>query len=94
MKIKEMIKKVEAYNEIAEITGGQKMVLHFYEMTTTEKATEYKQISKFIRETYIKIVADAILDGEYDFETDKVITVTGADGYVHTLTVGFEIYAA
>lgn len=94
MKIKDMIKKVETYNEVSEIVHGEKMTLTFHEFTTNEKITDYKQFSKFIRKTYLNIVADAILGGEYEFDTDTALTVTGPDGYIFNVTVSFDIYAA
>lgn len=94
MKIKDMIKKVEAYNEVAEIIHGDKMAITFHEFTINERITDYKQFSKFIRKTYLNIIADAILDGEYEFDTDTAFTVTGPDGYIFNVTVSFDIYAA
>lgn len=75
MTIKEMFKKVEAYNEIAKIVGAHEMMIVFEDdIYTHEKFATYKEFVKFAKETYIAPVYNAILLGEYEFENKKNIS--------------------
>ena len=69
MTIKEMFKKVEAYNEIAKIVGAHEMMIVFEDdIYTHERFETYKEFVKFAKETYIAPAYNAILLGEYEFE--------------------------
>lgn len=72
MTIKEMLKKVEIYNEVAEQLGNQKAELRFVEgYGLSDPVGSFATFRKYIKETYIKTVAEDILkyDG-YEFGTE------------------------
>lgn len=91
MKIKEMIKKIDTFNEIAEMIGNEKAELRctigygFSFIVSNEKS-----FKKQIREEYIPEMAKAILDcAEYEFNKDVVIELTDVWGDVLTEKVRF-----
>ena len=93
MKIKDMIKKIDTYNEIADIVVAPKMELHFKDKLGCggyQIVRNYRQFSRFIRNEYIDIVANAILNGEYEFEKVSIFTVEDNID----VAVSFEIYDA
>lgn len=96
MKIKDMIKKIEDYNEIAEIVGGAKMELHFRDQMAfgSQIIWNYKLFSGFIRHEYLDSVAKAILNGDYEFEKESKIMVQDHTGFTFDVAVAFEIYSA
>ena len=73
----ELFKKVEAYNEIAELMMTQKARIYFADTTYVccfgEHFTSYSEFRKYIRREYIKEVADQILSGDWEF--DKEVTI-------------------
>ena len=96
MKIKDMIKKIEDYNEIAEIVGGAKMELHFRDQMGCgyQKVMSYKQFSGFICREYLDSVAKAILNGDYEFDKASKFIVQDHTGFTFDVAVAFEIYSA
>ena len=61
MKIKEMFKKVETYNELAETLGNRKVYINFvdsvgYNVYTVEKVETYKDAVKHIRSEYVYLI--------------------------------------
>lgn len=81
MTIKEMFKKVEAYNEVAEIMGHSVAKIYFeYDIHWGEKLDNYSNFSKYIRREFIKELGDVILRAD-DFEMDKEITKTYTDRF-------------
>jgi hypothetical protein len=88
MRIKEMFKKVDGYNELAEVMNTEKAHVWFADkicssITDGESFTEYGEFRKYIRREYFKDVADFILNsdvwemnGETDFtsKTGRVLT--------------------
>ena len=73
MTIKEMLKKVEAYNEIAQLMGQDTVSLYIRDVGwhTTAEVKDIKSYKKFVTENYIKCVAEAILNyKDYDFKVE------------------------
>ena len=98
MKIKEMLKKVETYNEVAEVLGNRKAVLNFVDsfgdsilVSTSTEVTDYKEFAKYIRDTYITDVAKIILNLEYEFEETRLVSWLDVMGYTQYVRVSFEI---
>jgi len=77
MTMKEMFKKVETYNEIAELMGTDKAKISFYDLPCFGGIhfSNYKEFSKYIRQEYIKEIADAILKHD-GWEIDKEIEIS------------------
>lgn len=91
MKLRELFKKVEAYNELAEIMNTFKAHIWFADKTFSTSAfgypfATYAGFRKYIRCEYIKEVADAILSSDdWQINNEKEIRTQ----YGKTLT--FEI---
>ena len=79
MKMKDMFKKVETYNEIAEIMLTQKAKIIFGEKWYHEEFKNYDDFKKYVRHEYIKEVADKILNSE-DWEIDGTLEIPWSDG--------------
>lgn len=74
MTIKEMFKKVETYNEIAELLGNRSAKVYFYTFPHGESFSTYKDLSKYIRSEYLKEMADEIL--KYNgFKAGETVTI-------------------
>lgn len=91
MTIKEMCKKVETYNEVANIAGVDKIELRFskgYGMS--EPVKDYKSFKKYIKDEYIDCFADAILNcSEWEMDEDREIEATDKWNYTHKDICGF-----
>ena len=85
MTMKELFKKVETYNEVAELMMTEKAEICFtYAFLSYEKFTNYNDFRKFIRKELIKDVADKILKADaFEFDKDMEISWTDAFGYTH-----------
>lgn len=72
MTIKEMLKKVEVYNEVADQTLVDKTVLKFWvEHGPSTEVKNYKDFAKFVRDEYTEETADRILNcKDYKFDKD------------------------
>ena len=79
MKMKEMFKKVETYNEIAEMMMTHKAKIQFCEWLYTERFEKYSDFSKWIRREYIKEVADQILNSDA-WEIDEELEIHYGEG--------------
>lgn len=83
MTMKEMFKKVETYNEIAEMMRTDKAYICFADIQGTwshgERFTTYPDFRKYIRSEYHKEIADKILKSE-EFEIDGEINFTWSGG--------------
>ena len=84
MKIKEMIKKIDTFNEVAEMIGNEKAELRCrIGFGFSIPVTDEKSFKKQIKEEYIPIMAKAILDFVgYEFNEEVEINVTDAWGCV------------
>ena len=83
MTIKEMLKKVEAYNEVAEMLGTEKAVLRviFDGFGLSEEVKDAKSFKSFVKETYIPEIASVVLKCEdYEFHKNHVFEVEGYFG--------------
>ena len=74
MKIKEAFKKLDNYNELAEMMNGDKMHIYFSDILNGisfgEKFNSYDDFRKYIRREYRKEIADEILNTE-DWELNQ-----------------------
>ena len=90
MKIREMFKKVEAYNELAEIMNGGKAHVWFAEksvITIGDAFKDYNEFRKYIRREYFKDVEDFILNSdEWEINSEKTFT----NNFGNEMT--FEVY--
>lgn len=92
MKIKEMFKKVEGYNELAEVMNAEKAHIWFADklccsLTDGDSFTDYSEFRKYVRREYVKDVADFILNSD-EWEMNSEADYTSNSGRVLT----FEIY--
>lgn len=97
MTIKEMFKKVDGYNEVAEMLGTEKAELRFKldHWCLSEAAENYKSFAKYVRETYIKEIADAVLKcDKYELNKEMQFTVDGIFGDVIHSEIEFFIAIA
>lgn len=74
MKIKDIFKKVETYNELAEIMQTTKVQISFGEKWHSEKFDNFNDFKKYIRHEYVKDIVDGILNSE-DWEIDGEIEI-------------------
>lgn len=97
MTLREIFKKVQTYNEVAELMYSQPAAVHFYDRGcfSGEKFSDYKSLSKYIRKTYFKEPADIILNcADYTIDEGKTFTWVDAFGDEITIDVIFELVAA
>jgi hypothetical protein len=80
MTLKQIFQKVEAYNEIAGLMQTNKARIYFVEYAGSSTCswgdyfTNYSDLRKYIRKTYIKPVADAIIAcDEWDFDKEVAL---------------------
>ena len=71
MTIKELFKKVAAYNEISEIMNGRKVAVSFWDDIYQHTFNSFKEFKDFLDETYIESAATEILAAKF---TDSVET--------------------
>jgi hypothetical protein len=82
MTIKEMIKKVNTYNEVAEIAGTDKMILQLETGAGYHcNILNYKSFKNWIRELYVPCVAEQVLNcATYEFDTYTELRCTDSLG--------------
>lgn len=82
MTLKELFKKVEAYNEIADLMNSRKAKINFYVreqgICFGEVFDSYESLRRHVRKEYIKELADVVLKSS-EYEMDKEIEVTYTD---------------
>lgn len=71
MTIKELFKKVAAYNEISEIMNGRQVAVRFWDDIYPHTFNSFKEFKDFLDETYIESAATEILAAKF---TDSVET--------------------
>ena len=95
MTLKEMFKKVETYNEMADLMRTEKARIYFADVTHIcsfgDHFTGYAEIRKYIRHEYVSEVADKLLK-EDGFEFDEYVTIECEDG--HRIVFTAELVAA
>ena len=88
MTIKGMLRKVHDYNRITAITGGRPVVLMSEVEGCREKVKSYMEFQRYIRETYVEEVAEALL-GYGDYEIEAPVTLRAGE---HLVEVEFSVY--
>lgn len=83
MTMKEMFKKIEAYNDIADLMRSTKAKISLEDgdgcCRQMGRFSNYEEFSKFVKHEYIKEVADKLL--KYDnWDVDKEITFSWTGG--------------
>lgn len=92
MTYKELIKKIDTYNEIAELIGADKMEIRVnIGFSVSEKVKDSKSFAKFIKDEYIDEVADAILRCS-DYTFDNTVDLSVVDRFGDTLNEKIEFY--
>lgn len=97
MTVKELIKKVEVYNEVAEHVNGRTAELRVLIgdfAVLSETVGDWKHFRSYVTDMYIGCVAEKILEGkEYDF--NKPVTVTCVDKFGDELheTIEFVLWS-
>ena len=77
MTLKEMFKKIEGYNQIAEIMGTDKIYLGFNINASDERFTNLKDLKKWVNEEFIEELASVVLNfDQYEFDTDRAMEFT------------------
>ena len=92
MTYKEMVKKINTYNEIAEMIGNEKAELRvqFDGYGYSEKVEDAKSFRKLITENYIDCCAKAILNySEYEFNKQAELSCTDSCGTEFTVKIEF-----
>lgn len=76
MTVKEMINKVNTYNEVAEIIGRNKLELSFsMKFFSGTKVDNLKEFKKFLKDELIEEFGKAIMECDaYEFGKDTEIT--------------------
>lgn len=81
MTINEMLKKVEAHNEVAELVGNHKAVLVMEDESFRAEVHNMKAFRKLVKEEYIEEMAEAILNSKnYEFNETLFVTCRGKLG--------------
>ena len=77
MTLKEMLKKIETYNEVATVLGYKRQVLEINDFLIdctcrmfTCRVSNYKELKKALSDNYTDTFVEALLKYEY-FEMDK-----------------------
>ena len=79
MTMKDIFKKIEVYNEVAELMNTQKAKIAFGEKFSSDRFENYSEFRKFIRKEYIDEVADKILKSE-DWKIDGEVEIQWGAG--------------
>lgn len=83
MKIKDAFKKLENYNELADLMRMDKMKIWFADVSICvsigDHFASYDEFRKYIRHEYVKNVADQILNSDgWDLNEEKeIISASG-----------------
>ena len=96
MTLREMFKKVEAYNEIAVLMRTQEAKISFVDRGCHfgEDFEDFKSLNKYVKTEYIKELAELVLKSD-EWEFDKEINFVWTDyfGDKHTTTLAAELVA-
>ena len=96
MTMKELFKKVDTYNEIAEMMGTDKAKLVLTDIDIITKCEgsfkTYKEFTKFVKSEYQKEVAENLIKSK-DWELDGEITFQWGWNKEHTAKYGIELAA-
>ena len=88
-----MIKKINTFNEVAELIGNRKAELKVkIGFSSSVLVEDVKSFKKYIKSEYIDCIADAILSCDtFNFDTATEISVINVFGDTLTETVEFFI---
>ena len=96
MTMKELFKKVETYNEVAEMMGTDKAKLVLTDIDIITKCEgsfkTYKEFTKFVKSEYQKEVAENLIKSK-DWELDGEITFQWGLNKEYTCKYGIELAA-
>lgn len=93
MTVKELIKKIDTYNKLAEEIGSEtKATLWFgFGYGRSQNFKTYAEFKKFIKEEYIDSCVDAILN--YDgYEFNKTVSVAIHDNWLGDIAEEIDIW--
>lgn len=94
MTVKEMVNKMNTYNEIADMVNGEHLDLGFRMRFSNIDALaiqeDFNAFKKYLKKEIIKSVVDEILNGDFTIGEDKDITVSEPWGEL-TETVTFYV---
>jgi len=79
MKMRDMFKKIDAYNEIAELMHTPKAKIAFGEKFHSERFGNFSEFKKYVCNEYIDEVAEKILKSE-DWEIDGELKIQFGEG--------------
>lgn len=92
MTINEMLKKVEAHNEVAELVGNHKAVLVMEDDSFRAEVQNMKAFRKLVKDEYIEEMAEAILNSKnYKFNETLFVTCRGRLGELIMAGVEFHL---
>lgn len=93
MTLKEMMKKVETYNEVAEVMGTQRAELLLEDGNVYEYFETWAELRKYIRREYVSEYADALLKtNTYEMDKETEINWTNHWGVGRGCVVETRIY--
>lgn len=98
MTLREMFKKVEAYNEIAALMRTQEAKIDLVECDGGcyfgETFSDYKSLSRYVKKEFIEELADLVLKcGEFDFDKRVDFRWTDNFGDVHEIAFSADLVA-
>ena len=98
MTMREIFKKVETYNEVAEMMRTAKASIYFYDISGSWSSGQhfrsYNDFRKHIRGEYIKEVADIILKADtFEMDSETAFCYLDSFGKEQTATFGTELSA-
>lgn len=83
MTLKEMFKKVEAYNEIADMMKTDKAQIYFHDCSGCcsfgEHFTSFKELRKYIKNEYMPEIAEKLLEAD-NWELDGEVEIEWRGG--------------
>ena len=95
MTVKEMFKKIENYNEVADLmrTNKEKIELS-YEKYFAESFTNYQEFRKYVKREFINPIPEKILnDTDFNFDETRHFVLTDLFGYTFDFTIEISIVA-
>ena len=97
MTLREMFKKVEAYNEIAALMRTEEAKINLVECDGCyfgETFSDYKSLTRYVKTEFIKELADLVLKcDQYEFDKEVNFRWTDIFGDVHDVTFAAELVA-
>jgi len=98
MKAKELFKKIEAHNELAQIIGDHEyaVTLWYNDETIRDDDNNYKigtynEFKKMVKSVFVKSMAERLLDLDFNPNEEQVIWATDFLGNLEQIPVQFDI---